>query len=246
MDVDLAPTSYALLGLLALRPWTTYELAQQAQRSLRLMWPVSERQLYEHPKVLVQNRLATATRENTGGRGRTVYKITAKGRRALRAWLDDPSGEALTIRSETLLRIFFCDHAEHTDVLLRQIERLRASVIRGRNRQVDLYEYDMAHGGPPFPERSHINAIVSRLQLDIADAIARWADWAGEEIERWPEDLTLPDHVDDLLARAFARPSSPGVDASPGGSGRIPSSQGEAEPVTERPLPDLGSGSAPR
>ena len=194
-----------MLGLLALRPWTTYELAQQAQRSLRLMWPVSERQLYEHPKVLVRHGLAAATTAMTGERSRTVYKITAKGRRALRAWLDEERGQAFTIRSETLLRIFFCDQADDTDVLLRQIERLRTAVVRGRNHQIDLYERDQASDGPPFPERSHINAIVSRLQLDIATAIDAWADWASTEIETWPEDLSLPEHVDELLARAFAR-----------------------------------------
>jgi len=31
----LSTTSFAVLGLLALRPWTTYELAHEMQRSVR-------------------------------------------------------------------------------------------------------------------------------------------------------------------------------------------------------------------
>src|SRR6516165_1624307 len=87
----LTTTSYAFLGLLAERPWTTYELAQQIQTSLHNFWPRSERQLYEQPKLLVAHGLATATRDKVGRRPRTVYRITPAGRRALKAWLAVPS-----------------------------------------------------------------------------------------------------------------------------------------------------------
>ena len=36
---ELTTTSYAILGLLAIRPWSTYELARQMQRDLRFVWP---------------------------------------------------------------------------------------------------------------------------------------------------------------------------------------------------------------
>ena len=35
----LTTTSYAILGLLAVKPWTTYELAQQMRRALGQFWP---------------------------------------------------------------------------------------------------------------------------------------------------------------------------------------------------------------
>jgi DNA-binding PadR family transcriptional regulator len=89
VDKPKSTTSYALLGLLALRPWTTYELAKQAQRSLGWFWPRAERKLYDEPKRLVAAGLATATREMTGARPRTIYVATARGRKALRRWLDE-------------------------------------------------------------------------------------------------------------------------------------------------------------
>ena len=38
----LTPTSYAILGLLALRPWSAYELTKQVRRSLHFCWPRAE------------------------------------------------------------------------------------------------------------------------------------------------------------------------------------------------------------
>jgi PadR family transcriptional regulator AphA len=88
-------TSYALLGLLRLRPWTTYELAKQAQKSLNWFWPRAERKLYDEPKHLVAAGLATAKVEATGKRPRTVYAITRAGRTQLLATLDRIEAEAL-------------------------------------------------------------------------------------------------------------------------------------------------------
>ena len=135
--MELTTTSYALLGLLALRPWTTYELAQQVQRSLKGLWPVAERQLYEQPKTLVAHGLATSARERTGDRPRTVYRITPKGRRALRRWLDDPSGD-LALRSELLLKCFFAEQSGKRS-LLHHVDALRRQATGARDAEVDLH-----------------------------------------------------------------------------------------------------------
>ena len=45
-------STYAVLGLLAIRPWSAYELAQQATRSLRYAHPRSESHVYEEAKRL--------------------------------------------------------------------------------------------------------------------------------------------------------------------------------------------------
>ena len=81
----LTTTSYVILGHLALRDWSSYELAQQMKRSTRHFWPRAQSKIYEEPKKLAAHGLATATREFTGRRPRTVYAITPKGREALRA-----------------------------------------------------------------------------------------------------------------------------------------------------------------
>ena len=60
MPYRLTTSSYAVLCLLAIRPWSGYELTQQATRSLRFAWPKSERLLYSEPKKLVEHEMATA------------------------------------------------------------------------------------------------------------------------------------------------------------------------------------------
>ena len=50
MAAPLTTTSYAILGLLAIKPWTTYELAQQMDRVLNRFWPRTRSKLFEEPK----------------------------------------------------------------------------------------------------------------------------------------------------------------------------------------------------
>ena len=56
----LTTTSYAILGLLAIKPWSTYELAQQMDRSLGRIWPRAQSKLYEEPKKLVARGLVAS------------------------------------------------------------------------------------------------------------------------------------------------------------------------------------------
>ena len=180
MSRDRTTTSYAVLGLLAIRPWTTYELAKQVQRSLRWFWPRAERKLYDEPKRLVEQGLATATQEMTGNRPRTVYAITRKGRSALRSWLSE-APEPPTVEFEGMVKVFFADSGSK-EQLLATIDEIEAEASR---RLSALAE--MAGGPVAFPKRSHLNAIALRLQHDQEEAIARWATWAREQVDQWAD-----------------------------------------------------------
>src|SRR3989440_1164812 len=114
--VSLTTTSYAILGLLAIKPWTTYELTQQMDRSLGRFWPRAQSKLYEEPKKLVAEGLARASKEAVGRRRRTVYAITPKGRRALAAWLTEP-GAGPVLEFEQLLKVFFSENGTKADAL---------------------------------------------------------------------------------------------------------------------------------
>ena len=69
---ELNTTSYAMLGMLAIRPWSTYELAKQIRRNLRFFWPRAESGLYDEPKNLVEHGLALSERSLVGRRPRTA------------------------------------------------------------------------------------------------------------------------------------------------------------------------------
>src|ERR1041384_2116325 len=67
---QLTTTSHAVLGLLAIQPWSSYELTQQMDRSLGRIWPRATSKLYEEPKKLVEHGLARSSTEHNGRRTR--------------------------------------------------------------------------------------------------------------------------------------------------------------------------------
>jgi DNA-binding PadR family transcriptional regulator len=182
MTSSRSTTSYAVLGLLALRSWTTYELAKQVQRSLGWFWPRAERKLYEEPKRLVADGLVESQAEMTGARPRTVYTITRRGRTALRRWLDDPPA-APVLEFEGMVKVFFADGGT--------LEQLRATLTSiAETAELRLAELDakvdeIARGEAPFSERWHLNALGLRFMLDHERAIADWARWALEQTSSW-------------------------------------------------------------
>lgn len=182
-EASLTTTSYALLGLLNIRPWTTYELAKQVQRSLGWFWPRAERKLYEEPKRLVEYGFATATSEATGKRPRTLYAITPEGRKALKRWLDETPAAPM-LEFEAMVKVFFADGGTlaQLETTIDRIERDatgRRDVLRGmiaeRSNEV-AYE---------FAERWPINALAMRFQIDHNEQQIRWARWAREQIATW-------------------------------------------------------------
>lgn len=186
MATELTTTSYAILGLLAVKPWTTYELAQQMNRALSEFWPRTRSKLYEEPKKLVAHGLARATADQVGKRPRTVYSITPKGRRALAAWVPTPS-TGPELEFEALLKVFFAENGSKTD-LLRTLEGVRnwtadralvgADVSRG-----------YLDGAGPFPERLPWLILCGRFLDDFAGMTGKWVDWATEVVETWPDDI---------------------------------------------------------
>ncbi len=174
----MTPTSYALLGLLAIRPWTTYELAQQVRRSLNWFWPRAERKLYDEPKRLVAAGYATSHEEFTGRRKRTVYEITPDGRRALASWLAEEAAPPIW-ESEAMVKLFFAD-AGDLDALRATLDGMAAGA---RSRLDELTE--LAEGERPFPERRHLSFITLRLRQEQEQTMITWAAWALAEVERW-------------------------------------------------------------
>jgi PadR family transcriptional regulator, regulatory protein AphA len=171
-------TTYAVLGLLTLRDWTTYELAKQVQRSLQWFWPRAERKLYDEPKRLVADGLATASAEATGKRPKTVYSITPAGRSALASWLDEPSARR-SMEFEALVKVFFADGGT-----LDQLQATLDRIIAESEERVERLG-DIVASGPMFPGRAHIIALCVRLQVEEELAVLRWARWARSAVAAW-------------------------------------------------------------
>ncbi len=184
----LSTTSYAVLGMLALRPWSAYDLTKQMRRSLDYCWPKAESVLYDEPKRLVRLGLAISREEPNGKRIRTVYEISDAGRQALRAWLRTPPGPP-RFEFEPMLRLVFADQGSKDDVLQAVAvmgKWARARLAEGRAQCADYLET-----GGPFPHRLHLIALFARLYADLVDAVDRWAALAETEIGGWPSTSSL-------------------------------------------------------
>ena len=196
-----------MLGMLAMRPWTTYELAKQVGRGLGQFWPRARSNLFGEPKKLVARGFATATEDRVGKRPRTVYTITPDGRRALRRWLATP-GEGPVLEFEEMVKVFFADHGRKADAM--------AAVQRIRNwaSQRDIENTAIARsyieGTAPFPDRAAVLVLTGRFLTNFADMVGEWADWASSVIEDWPEDVQSAEPRWDVLADIARRlPTDP-------------------------------------
>ncbi|MEO6206597.1 MAG: PadR family transcriptional regulator [Candidatus Limnocylindrales bacterium] len=204
----LTGTSYAILGLLAIRPWSTYELTKQMGRSIHLVWPRAESNLYQEPRRLVAAGLATADRRLIGQRPRTEYAITPEGREALDAWLAEPAAPTV-LESEALIKVLFGDHLPPA-TLVRQLE-VFAEEAETTEQPWRAIAREYIEGGGLFPERLHVNALFWVLMDQWARLRSDWARWAAAQVATWPDGAGPRDRaaVRAMLAAALANEALP-------------------------------------
>ncbi len=207
MPTSATTSSYAVLALLDLKPWTGYELTHQAQRSLRYAWPKSERLLYSEPKKLVDLGYATVHQEDSGHRTRNVYTITKDGRQALNEWTSTRT-QPPRFEIEALLRLLFADHGSREDVL-RALDEFEED-IEGHHQAIARAMGSYLDGGHPFPQRTHLSVLFATFHIEMFKTIERWIEFARAEIEEWPttQDLGMTPRTE-TLTRLLAQNQSP-------------------------------------
>ena len=180
--MELSTTSFALLGLLSIRPWTTYELAHQAKRSLNYFFPRAERHLYAEAKRLAEAGLATTDVAFTGKRRSTTYAITPAGRKVLREWMRTEPAPT-TLEAEVLMRAFFAENARPQD-LAAAIDATRQQAADAQA-QLAAMAQSWFDGEAPFPERAAMGALAMRFVADFQRLLEDWAVWASAEVATW-------------------------------------------------------------
>lgn len=176
---------YGVLGLLAVRPMSTYELAKHFDRSLGRMWPRARSKLFEAPKKLEALGFARAKSGRVGLRPRTVYTITPKGRRALAAWLHKP-GSGPELEFEQLLKVFFAEHATK-EAAVANIEAAREWARAQIDEHIAVGRAYL-DGVGEFQERVAVNMVTGSFLARFALMVERWASWALDVVESWPGD----------------------------------------------------------
>jgi PadR family transcriptional regulator, regulatory protein AphA len=179
----LTTTSFAILGLLALRPSSTYELAGQMRRNLRYLWPRAESRIYAEAKALVDSGMATVERTFVGKRPRSTYRLTSRGRAALKTWLASPPKGGLGLDFEGLLRVFFGSLAEPGDVL--------AAVEQARTDADELLDVaytvgrEYVEGQAPFQPHVHVRAFVFDFLFSYAHLVRDWSERVATDLRAW-------------------------------------------------------------
>lgn len=185
MPEGLTTTSYAILGELALRPWTMYELAAEMRRNVHFFFPRVESQIYAEPKRLVALGLADATTEMTGKRPRTTYAITRKGRAALREWLASPVSKEPLLEFEALLRVMLAPFGTDDD-LKRTLEQARSSINATILSIAPKISDEYAAGRAPFQRYAQYRSIMHDFLLHFGMLIDDWAERSLERMKDWP------------------------------------------------------------
>ena len=128
---------HALLGLLADRPYTGWQLLKHFQGSLAYAWPALHSQIY--PELARLRAAGLIEQTGAGPRGAKQYELTAAGRDEIVSWLRATT-PSRSVRDEALLRVFFLwllepeeatayleREAETQRRLLEKLEEIRAS-----------------------------------------------------------------------------------------------------------------------
>jgi DNA-binding PadR family transcriptional regulator len=220
---EQSPATYGLLGMLAVRSWTGYELTHQVRRSLRFVWPTSEGHLYREQKRLVTLGWAVVDKERAGRRERNRYTITQAGREALRRWLATPPEEP-HLQIEGVLRAFYADLGNTADLHRSMIATAEQAGSMLAELRGFVGEY-LAEGGPMdmleqgiggagerhtfagrtiFPERLPSVALALDVTIRLLEEVERFfrteAAIVREEPPPTPEATRR--RLEEILARA--------------------------------------------
>jgi PadR family transcriptional regulator, regulatory protein AphA len=181
----LTTTSFVILGQLALQRWSIYELAQHMRRNLRYIWPRAESGIYAEAKALVALGMAEAEKGFVGKRPRTMYRITTKGRHALRDWLASPPKPGLAVDLEALVRVFLGNFAEAEDLVAAVGQtRVDAAGLVSIAHEV-AREY--IEGRAPFQPHVHVRAFVFDFLFTFGHMVHDWSERTARDLEGWTQ-----------------------------------------------------------
>jgi DNA-binding PadR family transcriptional regulator len=182
--VELSATAKVILGMLAARPRSGYEIKQLVDESARFFWAASYGQIYPELKKLEKSDLVAGADSSQGARQRTTFKLTPDGRRAAREWIGEPP-EVLETRDEGLLKLFFAGSIDANRAA--EIARERAAISREKAVQLRaIWEAVDATGQPegPSSEPDIGSMTVLRYGIEMSEWTAEWFERAAEDLER--------------------------------------------------------------
>lgn len=100
-----------ILGLLAYRDATLYDLKKTMEQSTAMFYNTSFGSIHPALQKLERTNLVTVRQEANGKRVRKIYSRTAAGAQAFQDWISEPVAIFKT-KDESMLRLFYFGHIE--------------------------------------------------------------------------------------------------------------------------------------
>jgi DNA-binding PadR family transcriptional regulator len=166
VEKSLSTTEGAVLGLIAFGERSGYDLALLAENTVQHLWTPSRSQIYKTlPTLVAEGLVRRRDVEQQGRPDKTLYRITAEGRDALRRWLDAVEEEPAAGRIAFPLKLFFCEFASAgtPQAQLAAYRRLLAD---------RLERYESLRQGPRLLDSAYTHHVlrhgISRVQATLA------------------------------------------------------------------------------
>jgi PadR family transcriptional regulator AphA len=213
---QITTTGYAILGVLAIKERTAYELAAEMRHCFEYFWRRDDKRVYDDARRLASAGLATAYVRHTGRRPQTTYRITPAGHAALRRWLGQPAAP-VALDFQALIKVYLARFGT-PDQLRDTISSVAADAefmlaVATNVRQIYL------EGCAPFQdEYVHTWAFVYDFLTSYFTLLRDWADRTRATIDTWA-DLDPAGKRDQALALFEAKrpaPAEPATSALPG------------------------------
>jgi DNA-binding PadR family transcriptional regulator len=181
---QVAPLRGALLGLIASRPRSGYDLAKTFDLTLANVWTAQHSQIYPELAGMLREGLVRVRAEGT--RGRKEYAITAKGKRELVRWLTESAPPTRISRNESLLRSFFLGFlsVEQAEELLRREREVHEARLERYLDDERSFELLKQRGGPEPMGDGYTGAIPLQAGIRFERMMIEWTEWALEEVRR--------------------------------------------------------------
>ena len=172
--MELSATAYVILGMLRHEPRSGYDIKAVVDKSTRFFWAASYGQIYPELRKLAAAGLVDGEPQATGGRKRTVYRLTEAGRAELERWLGEPP-QVLELRDEGLLKLFFGAAGAPGDAIAAVQARQRT--FEEKLAQLRAIESMVAAGDDPYPY------LVLRYGIESSEQTIEWCKRAQAELE---------------------------------------------------------------
>jgi PadR family transcriptional regulator, regulatory protein AphA len=168
--MELSPTAYVILGMLAWRPMSGYDIKAVVDHSTRFFWAASYGQIYPELGRLAEAGLVKGKAQSGSARKRTLYTLTAAGRKALGRWLAvEP--RTFEYRDEGLLKLFFASAAPETAVATLEAKRDFHTAKAKELREIEAAGKAEGYAG-----------MVLRYGIESSEWMAGWCEREAERL----------------------------------------------------------------